>query len=57
MTNVSDRLIRLSIRLDGLPVQALRWRDLIAERKWSAREGVLEITFQPYDIVWLEPTV
>ena len=57
MNNVSDRLIRLSIRLDGLPVQALRWRDLISERKWSAREGVLEITFQPYDIVWLEPTV
>jgi sucrose phosphorylase len=57
MTNVSDRLIRLSIRLDGLPVQSLRWRDLISERKWSAREGVLEITFQPYDIVWLEPTV
>ena len=35
MTNVSDRLIRLSIPLEGLPVQTLRWRDLISDPKSS----------------------
>lgn len=55
LTNVTDRLTRLSIPLAGLPVQTVRWRDLIAERDWAAREGVLEVALQPYDIAWLEP--
>jgi glycosidase len=57
MTNVKNRLIRLSIPLWSLPVQASRWRDLIAERDWTAKKGVLEIALQPYDIVWLEPAL
>jgi sucrose phosphorylase len=57
MTNVTNRLIRLSIPLGSLPVQASRWRDLIAERDWNAKKGVLEIALQPYDIVWLEPAL
>jgi sucrose phosphorylase len=55
LTNVANRLIRLSIPLAGLPVKALRWRDLITERDWAAKDGILEIALQPYDIIWLEP--
>jgi hypothetical protein len=52
---VANRLIRLSIPLAGLPVKALRWRDLITERDWAAIDGILEIALQPYNIIWLEP--
>lgn len=55
MTNVSDRFIRFSIPLDSLPLQASFWRDLIAERDVTAKKGILEVSFQPYDIVWLQP--
>jgi sucrose phosphorylase len=55
LTNVANRLIRLSIPLAGLPVKALRWRDLITERDWAAKDGILAVALQPYDIIWLEP--
>jgi sucrose phosphorylase len=55
MTNVSNRVVKLSIPLETLPVRAARWRDVIAGREWRAKEGVLEIGFQPYDLIWLEP--
>ncbi len=55
MTNVSNRVVQLSIPLERLPVRTSRWRDVIAERDWTAQGGRLEIGFQPYDIVWLQP--
>jgi sucrose phosphorylase len=55
MTNVTNGLIRVSVPLRILPVQAPRWRDLLTERDWEVKAGVLEIAFQPYDVVWLEP--
>jgi sucrose phosphorylase len=55
MTNVSNRVVPLSIPFERLPVRAARWRDVIAGREWSARQGALEIGFQPYDVIWLEP--
>jgi glucosylglycerate phosphorylase len=56
MTNVSNRVVRLSIPLERLPVRALRWRDVIAGRNWTVQDGCLKIGFQPYDVVWLQPS-
>ncbi|MFO7709209.1 MAG: sugar phosphorylase [Desulfobacterales bacterium] len=55
MTNVSNRVVQLAVPLDQLPSRISRWRDVIAERDWTARAGRLEIGLQPYDIVWLKP--
>ncbi len=56
MTNVSNRVVQLSIPLEHLPVRATRWRDVIAEGEWTVTHGALEIGFQPYDVIWLEPS-
>ncbi len=55
MTNVSNRMVPLSIPLEQLPVHTAHWRDVITGREWTAQDGRLEIGFQPYDIVWLQP--
>jgi hypothetical protein len=56
MTNVSNRVVQLSILLEHLSVRATRWRDVIAEGEWTVTHGALEIGFQPYDVIWLEPS-
>jgi sucrose phosphorylase len=55
MTNVTDRVTRVEVPLGRLAAQPAQWQDLIAERIWSAEAGVLAVTFQPYDVVWLKP--
>jgi len=55
MTNVTRRSTRLRIPLERLAVVATRWQNLIGEREWAAKDGILEITFEPYDIIWLQP--
>ncbi len=55
MTNVTGRVARVDIALERLEVRPPQWRDLVTERVWSAEAGVLAVTFQPYDVVWLKP--
>jgi sucrose phosphorylase len=55
LTNVTGRAARFEVPLDQLAAPVRQWRDLIAERTWSAEAGVLAVTLLPYDVVWLQP--
>jgi sucrose phosphorylase len=55
LTNVTQRTIRVEIPLSELQVRESRWYDLIHEREWTAREGKLSLSMEPYDVFWLKP--
>jgi len=55
MTNVTGRVSRIGISLAELGVDERHWYDLVGKRGWIAKDGSLEVTLQPYDVVWLIP--
>jgi sucrose phosphorylase len=55
MTNVTGREIRLRIPLSQTGVEAQSWHDLLSERPWEARQGILDITLESYGVLWLRP--
>ncbi len=55
MTNVTNRVSRIEISVAELGVEERHWYDLVGKRGWIAKNGSLEVTLQPYDVVWLIP--
>ena len=55
LTNVTGRVCQVETPLSELDVKDGYWYDLVGKRGWSAREGKLGVTLQPYDICWLIP--
>jgi sucrose phosphorylase len=55
MTNVTSRESNIDIPLSELGVAETGWQDLIGDTEWTAQDGKLSITLQPYDIIWLKP--
>ena len=55
LTNVSDRVCHIKVPLHELGVDDTHWYDLVSEMEWMADNQRLNITLQPYDIIWLTP--
>jgi len=55
MTNVTNRVCRIGIPISELGVEEYYWYDLVGKRGWIAKDGKLDVTLQPYDVVWLIP--
>jgi sucrose phosphorylase len=55
MTNVTDRTSLIEISLLDIGTTITHWFDIVSKVEWMADKGVLYLTLQPYDIVWLEP--
>ena len=55
LTNVANRVCQVEIPLTELGVEETNWYDLVGNRGWIAEQQKLELTLQPYDVVWLIP--
>ena len=55
ITNVTAGPCDIEIPLSELGVDAVRWHDLLSEKEWTAEEGGLSLSLEPYDVIWLEP--
>jgi sucrose phosphorylase len=55
VTNVTGRPSGLEIPLEELGIEEEHWHDLLGEKRWKTAEGVLNVTLQPYDVLWLKP--
>ncbi|MCK5914998.1 MAG: alpha-glucosidase C-terminal domain-containing protein, partial [Deltaproteobacteria bacterium] len=56
MTNVTNHACSIEISLDDLKIKEKKWFDLLAEKKWRAKEGKLLVDLQPYEVIWLTPS-
>ena len=52
-TNVTSKRVAIEVGLSELGINDTRWFDLLSERDYRADNGVLSISFEPYDVVWL----
>jgi hypothetical protein len=50
--NIVWNLIESGLEADVFP----KWRDLIDGLTWTTREGKLNISMEPYQVCWLEPS-
>ena len=57
LTNVTPRTCQLEIPLSSIGVEETQWYDLVRQRGWIAQAQTLNLTLQPYDVVWLIPFV
>ncbi len=57
LTNVTPRTCQLAIPLSSIGVEETQWYDLVRQRGWMAQDQTLNLTLQPYDVVWLIPFV
>ncbi len=68
LTNITNRVCQIEIPLSKLKVKETSaivcatpeetyWYDLVGGRGWRAQGQKLEVTLQPYDVVWLIPLV
>ncbi len=55
LTNVANRVSRVRATLSDLGIDEAHWYDLYGKRGWMAKNQKLEVTLQPYDVVWLMP--
>ena len=55
MTNVANKVSKVKAPLSVLGIHEAHWYDLYGKRGWMAGEQDLEVTLQPYDVVWLIP--
>ncbi|HDZ90965.1 MAG: sugar phosphorylase [Deltaproteobacteria bacterium] len=55
MTNVTNRAVKVDVPLEEVGVSWKNWYDLIGKRGWRAKDKVLSVLLQPYDVAWLIP--
>jgi glucosylglycerate phosphorylase len=55
VTNVTGREIQLDVPLSEVGAEERQWQDLLSETSWEAQPGVLNITLEPYGVIWLKP--
>jgi sucrose phosphorylase len=55
LTNVTDRPCRVEVLLDEIGLTEGHWYDLLQARGWTASNGRLLLSMQPYDVFWLSP--
>jgi sucrose phosphorylase len=57
LTNVANNISRAQVTLSELGIDEAQWYDLYGKRGWMAKGKKLDLTLQPYDVVWLIPFV
>jgi sucrose phosphorylase len=57
LTNVANKVSQVQVTLSELGIDEAQWYDLYGKRGWMAKDKKLELTLQPYDVVWLIPFV
>ena len=55
VTNVTSHRCTLEIFLTELGTEVDQWHDLLGEKRWKAENGILKLTCQAYDVIWLKP--
>jgi len=53
LINVSNKVKEIQIPLEEIDVYSMEWYDLISEMKWNVDNGMIYVSMQPYDIIWL----
>ncbi len=55
ITNITDKVCHLEIPVSVTETQNPTWFDIVSDTEFRAENGMLFITMQPYDVIWLEP--
>ena len=55
LINVTGRLCRVNVALELLGSSQTEWSELVQDRTVRAHGGSLQLTLQPYDVMWLQP--
>jgi sucrose phosphorylase len=55
LINVTADQCHLSIPMETINIFNQEWYSLIDQKKHTFTEGVISLTLEPYDVVWLEP--
>ncbi|GAB4371467.1 MAG: glucosylglycerate phosphorylase [Calditrichia bacterium] len=55
IANVTDRLQTVQINLKSLSLNSLQWTDIISQKNFSSKNGMLNFSLEPYDFYWLKP--
>jgi glucosylglycerate phosphorylase len=53
--NVTGRLCQVNVPLEQLGSGQTEWSELVQERTIKVHGGSLQLTLQPYDVMWLQP--
>lgn len=55
LTNVTNRVCRVEIPLSHINNDQTHWFDIVSEMEWFSEDQILQLTLQPYDVMWLTP--
>lgn len=55
LTNVTGRKVLLNISLEEIGIDTGGWTDLTGDLRCEARDGILDISMDAYDVKWLRP--
>ncbi len=55
LINVTADQCHLSIPMETINIFNKEWYSLIDQKKHTFTAGVISLTLEPYDVVWLEP--
>jgi sucrose phosphorylase len=55
LTNITDRACHLEIPVSVTGTADTRWFDIVSKTEFDTDDGIIFITMQPYDVIWLEP--
>jgi sucrose phosphorylase len=57
LTNVANKFSRVQVTFSEIGVSEAHWYDLFGKRGWVAKGNKLDVSLQPYDVIWLMPFV
>jgi glucosylglycerate phosphorylase len=55
LINVTGRKSRITVSVEEVKTGERHWRDLLSGKYFTARKDTLQITLEPYGVVWLQP--
>ncbi len=55
LINVTNDQCNISIPMETINIFNQEWYNLIAQQKHTFTEGIINLTLEPYDVMWLEP--
>jgi hypothetical protein len=56
LTNVTAAVQELPLPLSDLSVSRVLWRDILRDRHIRADNGILRVSLDAYEVVWLKPS-
>ncbi len=55
LINVTSDQCHISFSMETINIFSQEWYNLIDQQKYTFTEGIINLTLEPYDVVWLEP--